>query len=543
MRVVPKLPRRPEARAFSVETLLQLVQDGKLRVPEFQRPQRWRSTHVLSLFDSVWRGFPIGEFLFSKGQAPQRLLRFGAVEVQAPEVPDAYFIVDGQQRMTALAGALLHPDLRPRGDIHAIWFDLEQERFERLARAEAPLHWVPLNVVADSFKLLGWLNAWSMQRERPDLVQRALALGKALREYQAPAYIVDGASEAALRLIFRRVNTAGVAMREEEVFEALNGTHGRPLATACARLGELGFGPIRDADFLDALKSVEGMDPRQRFRDSETDLGIEAGAVERTETALRRAIAFLIGVAGIPHVQLLPYRLPLRLLARFFHLHPEPGPRVLGLLVHWIWRGALSTEHSNDGDVIVGELQGHIGDDPDAAVTALLGTVSRALKLPSITDAWNGRAARTRLCALAMLHRGPRDPDTGEPLTLEVLQDLFEERDEIGRVFQTLRPSREGAEMSAVAHRFLVRDEAQVRRLLTDQVLFPASEDVLASHGLGAEAVAAYVAGDMDAFVARRAAVFDPWMHRFFRERSAPNDSDRPAIAAIVARVKNGTGA
>lgn len=541
MRMVPKLHRRPEARAFSVETLLQLAQDGKLRVPEFQRPQRWRSTHVLSLFDSVWRGFPIGEFLFSKGHAPQRLLRFGAVEVQAPEVPDAFFIVDGQQRMTALAGALLHPDLRPRGDIHAIWFDLEQERFERLARAEAPLHWIPLNVVGDSFKLLGWLNAWSMQKERPDLVQRALALGKALREYQAPAYIVDGASEEALRLIFKRVNTAGVAMREDEVFEALNGTQGRPLATACARLGELGFGPIRDADFLDALKSVEGLDPRQRFRDSETDLGVEAGAVERTETALRRAIAFLIGVAGIPHVQVLPYRLPLRLLARFFHLHPEPGPRTLGLLVHWIWRGALSTEHSNDGDVIVSELQGHIGEDPDAAVTALLGTVSRALKLPSIKDGWNGRAARTRLCALAMLHRGPRDPDTGEPLTLEVLQDLFEERDEIGRVFQT--PRRDDVKMSAVAHRFLVRDEAQVGRLLADQVLFPASEDVLASHGLGAEAVAAYVAGDMEGFVARRAAVFDPWMHRFFRERSAPNDSDRPAIAAIVARVKNGTGA
>lgn len=118
MRGVPKLPRRPEARAFSVETLLQLVQDGKLRVPEFQRPQRWRSTHVLSLFDSVWRGFPIGEFLFSKGQAPQRLLRFGAVEVQAPEVPDAY---------------LLHPDLRPRGDIHAIWFDLDWPSARRCA--------------------------------------------------------------------------------------------------------------------------------------------------------------------------------------------------------------------------------------------------------------------------------------------------------------------------------------------------------------------------------------------------------------------------
>ena len=537
MREIPKLPRRPEARAFSVETLLQLVQDGKLRVPEFQRPQRWRSAHVLSLFDSVWRGFPVGEFLFSKGAAPERLLRFGAAQVAAPAVPDAFFIVDGQQRVTALAGALLHPSARPRGDIHAIWFDLEAERFFRLERTEVPLHCIPLNVVGDSFKLLLWLNAWSLQKERPELVQRALALGKALREYQAPAYIVEGASEAALRLIFKRVNTAGVQMREEEVFEALNGTKGRPLAAACARLAEIGFGPIRDADFLDALKAVENMDPRRRFREGETDLEVEPGAMERTETALRRAIAFLVGVAGIPHVQLLPYRLPLRLLARFFHLHAEPGPRTLGLLVHWVWRGALSEEHSDDGDVTVSKLQAHIGTDPHAAVTALLATVSRAAAYPSILDPWNGRAARTRLCALAMFHHGPRDPGTGEVLGLEDLQTLFNEREEIGQVFLVARPSRDAVDVSGVVHRFLLRDASQLAQLLGADELFPVRDEIHASHGLDAEAVRAHAAGDMAGFAARRAALLDPYFHRFFRERSAPEDSDRPPIAAIVARV------
>lgn len=533
MREVPKLPRRPEARAFSVEALLQLVMDGKLRVPEFQRPQRWRSTHVVSLFDSVWRGFPIGELLLARARVPAATLHFGPVRVPGSAMDDGLLIVDGQQRLTALAGALLHPELRPRGDIHAIWFDLEAEKFKRLERAEPPLHWIPLNVVGDSFKQLQWLNAWSLQRERPDLVQRALALGRALREFQSPAYIVEGASEAALRVIFKRVNTAGVAMREEEVFEALNGGTGRALSSACARLSELGFGPIRDKDVVAALKAVEDMDPRARFSQSETDLDVDPAAIERSEAALRRAIAFLVGVAGIPHVQLLPYRLPLRLLARFFHLHPEPEIRTLSLLVRWLWRGALSGAHGDDGDVVVAKLQACIGLDPDTAVTALLQTVPRAFDAPSLADRWNGRAARTRLCALAMFHRGPRDPDD-ELLDLAALQELFADREEIGEVFQICSDAGD----DSIASRFLVASKSQLLHLLTIDGLFPASPEILASHGLDAATLVALTRGDHQDFLRRRAALFDPWMHQFFRERCAPDDSDRPAIATIVARTE-----
>src|SRR5262249_38696345 len=124
-----RLERRPEARAFSVETLLQHVRDGKIRVPDFQRPLRWRANHLLDLFDSVYRGFPVGDLLLFKRPADAATIHFGPVGVHAPDVPDAYFVVDGQQRITALAGAMLHPEPQPSSDIYAVWFDLEEERF------------------------------------------------------------------------------------------------------------------------------------------------------------------------------------------------------------------------------------------------------------------------------------------------------------------------------------------------------------------------------------------------------------------------------
>lgn len=541
-----RLARRPEARAFSIESLLQLALDGKLRVPEFQRPQRWRSPHVLSLFDSVARGFPIGPLLFSRQKAPAGVVKFGPVAITTLETDGVMWVVDGQQRLTALVGAMLHPDPRPRGDIHAIWYDLAAEAFKRLEHRDPPLDWIPLNVVGDSAKLMRWLRAWPLSGERPELEGRAFELSKAMREYQAPAYIVEDADEDVLRLIFKRINTAGIGMREAEVFAALHG-RGQSVKAACARLEAMQWGELAEDDVVEALKTVAGIDPRERFRSGERDLVVPDDAMMRTEAALRRTITFLRDVAEIPHISLLPYKLPLRILARFFGMHPNPTPRVELLLVRWVWRGALSGQHADNGDVVVDRLQRLIGAHPDAAATGLLAHTSRELTMPSALDRWNGRHAKTRLCALGMLHLGPLDPLSGRPL-VRASRELQLSKLAIKRSAAPPRSRRAGPEPwpgrrihnaessgSPIAERFILGSRERLRRLLGEPMV---SSEVLASHGLDAEAVALIRSQEVAEFVRRRATLLDPQLHRFFRERAEPDDLDRPAIATIVAAIE-----
>jgi hypothetical protein len=528
-----KLRRRPEARSFSVEVLLQLVQDGRLRIPEFQRPQRWRAPHVRSLFDSVARGFPIGELLFAKQEVGAGVVRFGSIRVVAPAAADALLIVDGQQRMSALAGALLHPSPQPRADIHALWYDLELETFEHLVRGEPPHHWIPLNVVGDSFKLLNWLSEWPLHRERPELARRAIALGTAVREFQVPATIVDGASEETLRLIFKRVNTSGVPMRETEVFDALYGRRGRPVTAACARLAEMGFGVIAETIFLAALKFVAGIDPRRRFNDSEPELALDAAVIDRTEAALRRTFTFLVGPVGIPVGDLLPFPLPLIVLARAFHFHPDPDARTESLLSRWVWRGALTGCHADDRPDVLATLQGIVAGDPAFAAEALNDQISGDLEFPRASTLWDEHTVSTLLCALALFALSPLDPRTGSPFTAEHLQALLEERS-LSDVFVPLWVDQDGA--SRVVHRFFLGTEAALDSLFhpTD----PPSDEVLASHALDRAMVAMFHAGDLAGFEQARAARLDAHIVRFCRERAAIGESDRPAIAAIVARVE-----
>ena len=83
-------------------TLKKLVEDismGEIGLPDIQRPFVWSMTKVRDLFDSMYRGFPIGYLLFWENGSSDTHRTIGA----APKQKVArLLIVDGQQRLTSL---------------------------------------------------------------------------------------------------------------------------------------------------------------------------------------------------------------------------------------------------------------------------------------------------------------------------------------------------------------------------------------------------------------------------------------------------------
>jgi hypothetical protein len=382
-------------------------------------------------------------------------------------------------------------------------------------------------VVGDSFALLNWLNAWPFRGQRPDLVQRAIGLGKALREYQIPAYIVEDASEGALRLIFKRVNTSGVAMRESEVFAALfGGSEPHPIESACARLQTAtGFGVIPADWFMQCLKFVDELDVAKQLPERQV-LELDTLTVERTENAVLRAVRFLLDDAGIIHLRLLAFPLPLGLLTRFFHLHPRPAQRTLVILSRWLWRGALSTSLPHLDSYSIQQVSRLLDGDEYASAERVVGLVRPTDSyFPTTSDEWALPEVKCA-CALALAHLGPRDPETGEVLGSDDIRALLDLK-WIDEVF----PDVEGLAESAVVRRVLVSSYDKIRKLPI------ASLAVLESHGLDQEAADALGRGDIATFAARRAPILDRWFQRFFAARIGADDGDRPPIAEIVRRV------
>jgi len=84
--------------AYSLSKLIEDIEMGEIGLPEIQRPFVWKSTKVRDLFDSMYRGFPVGYLLFWQSMASGNR-QIGSVEKQKTA---RLLIVDGQQRLTSL---------------------------------------------------------------------------------------------------------------------------------------------------------------------------------------------------------------------------------------------------------------------------------------------------------------------------------------------------------------------------------------------------------------------------------------------------------
>jgi hypothetical protein len=90
---------------YDLGSLMNYIEIGDIGLPDIQRPFVWKNTKVRDLFDSIYRGFPIGYLLFwQSGNESGSSRIIGADHKQ--KVP-RLLIVDGQQRLTALY-AVIH---------------------------------------------------------------------------------------------------------------------------------------------------------------------------------------------------------------------------------------------------------------------------------------------------------------------------------------------------------------------------------------------------------------------------------------------------
>jgi len=84
---------------YSVKKLVEDISMGEIGLPDIQRPFVWEMTKVRDLFDSMYRGFPIGYLLFWENGYSDTHRPIGVGQKQ--KVP-RLLIVDGQQRLTSL---------------------------------------------------------------------------------------------------------------------------------------------------------------------------------------------------------------------------------------------------------------------------------------------------------------------------------------------------------------------------------------------------------------------------------------------------------
>jgi len=115
---------------YSLDGLMSQVQMGHIGLPDIQRPFIWKNIKVRDLFDSMYRGYPVGYLLFWQNGFADGHKVIGADEKQM--VPQL-LVVDGQQRLTSLHAVLNKREVvrdNYKREFIQIAFNPLQERFE-----------------------------------------------------------------------------------------------------------------------------------------------------------------------------------------------------------------------------------------------------------------------------------------------------------------------------------------------------------------------------------------------------------------------------
>jgi hypothetical protein len=84
---------------YNLTTLIQQIDMGVIGLPDIQRPFVWKDTKVRDLFDSMYKGYPVGYFLFWANANVEGTKGIGTASKQKHPT---LLIVDGQQRLTSL---------------------------------------------------------------------------------------------------------------------------------------------------------------------------------------------------------------------------------------------------------------------------------------------------------------------------------------------------------------------------------------------------------------------------------------------------------
>lgn len=116
---------------INFSNLLSGVEQSRIQIPPFQRSFVWEPNDIKYLLDSIYRGYPIGSFIFWKTTrklpSSRKIGNLLIGENTLREGTEISYVLDGQQRITSLFAAVRNAEID--GEYFRFLFDLRSKTF------------------------------------------------------------------------------------------------------------------------------------------------------------------------------------------------------------------------------------------------------------------------------------------------------------------------------------------------------------------------------------------------------------------------------
>ena len=351
----------PKPEIMRLEELALLVQSGDIKLPRFQRPFVWKESEMLKLLDSIYKGYPIGSILIwnsSQKLTSERSILGLEVNTEGSSFFPTNYLLDGQQRLTTLCGALFWQGNDPssKWNIH---FNLDTEEFI-YPRDPNLTNLFPLNKLIQTRDFIQQCMKFDHHPKRDQYYKLAEQLLKSIKDYKIAVVKIGDMTIDEVAPIFERINSTGRKLTIVDLMMAATWSDGFDLTSEIKKIKDdcssSGFDDISDQIILRSIAASAGFginkEDIQRLRSKNpAELSLSA---EKAGRSLVQALIFLRDQININDFSYIPYGFQLTYLAEYFRLAPASPAEALTHLVEWFWFTSATryfASSSNTGQV------------------------------------------------------------------------------------------------------------------------------------------------------------------------------------------------
>lgn len=223
--------------------LLINVENGRIGLPDLQRPFEWNDSQVRDLLDSMMRGYPIGFIMLWSSPDKYENVGYIGENDKTYDTPED-LVIDGQQRLTALLAAMhgiivrdknykerrIRISYNPLTKEFAVWSQAYEKSPEWISAISDVFiadmkHKIPefrRNFIATYNEGRTKNNLSELSGEEEYQIEQSINDLLNLKEYSLPEIkIFDNAGEEDVADIFVRVNSGGKKLTEKNFIETL----------------------------------------------------------------------------------------------------------------------------------------------------------------------------------------------------------------------------------------------------------------------------------------------------------------------------------
>lgn len=336
------------------------VVEGDYALPEFQRTFVWDAERIAKLWDSMYKGYPVGQLMLWKPANTETFpMRALGRQQSSVEKTDHLAVLDGQQRLTALL-------LVMRGEVE-IRFDLDSERFlfSVPAAGWGPNH-IRLDIIRGADNKIasyeetvedGFFNRHASEAQKRSYGKIINRLNAILNTRQLPSQTVKGSDYPTVISVFERLNEQGAPLNEAQITMAgicrhWPGVFGKTYDLLGRMNSEMGFDRSEDPTFVfqvwtavhtgqHLIKHLAPRDSHSRYA-SRARADLYEQSWQLTEAGINRLIHVMKTDLGLTNFQFIKSYFPLAVAAHYLATHTSNTDIDRQVLVQWLLLSLVS---------------------------------------------------------------------------------------------------------------------------------------------------------------------------------------------------------